>query len=60
LKQAPWAWFHHFNSFLQPHGFVCSHADPSVFIARTDSHILVLHLYADDIVLIGNSEAMPQ
>ena len=58
LKQAPRAWVHRFNSFLLSHGFVCSHADPSIFVARTDSHILVLLLYVDDIVLTSNSEAM--
>ena len=29
-----------------------------MFITRTDSYVLVLLLYVDDIVLIGNSEAM--
>ena len=60
LKQAPHAWFQSFSSFLLSHSFVRSHADPSIFIAHTYSHILVLLLYVDDIVLIGNSEAMLQ
>jgi len=29
-----------------------------MFIARTDSHILVLLLYVDDIVLTSNSKAL--
>ena len=57
-KEAPHAWFHHFSSFLLSRGFVCSHVDPLMFIARTESHILVLHPYVDDIVLIGNYEGM--
>ena len=52
------AWFHHYSSFLLSHGFMCSHADPSMFISYTDSLILVLLLYVDDIVQTGNSEAM--
>jgi len=60
LKQALRAWFHHFSRFLLSHGFVCSHADPSMFISRTDSRILVLLLYVDNIILTGNSEVVLQ
>lgn len=58
LKQAPRAWFHRFNSFLLSHGFVCGSADPSMFVLRTGSHILVLLLYADDIILTGSSSML--
>ena len=51
LKPAPRAWFHCFRSFLLSHGFVCSNADPSMFFLCTSSHILVLLLYIDDIIL---------
>ena len=37
---------------------MCSNADPSLFVAHTDSHISVLLLYVDDILLTGNSDAM--
>jgi len=60
LKQAPRAWFYCFSIFLLSHSFVCSHVDPSMFISRIDSHILVLLLYVNDIILTGNSEAMLQ
>ena len=34
---------------------MCSNVDPYMFILRTSSHILVLLLYVDDIILIGCS-----
>jgi len=58
LQQAPHAWFHRFSSFLLSYAFFCSHANASMFIARTESHILVLLLYVDNIVLASNSDAM--
>jgi len=58
LRQAPWAWFRRFNSFLLSHGFVCSNADPFMFILYTGSHIFVLLLYVDDIILTDNSSSL--
>jgi len=58
LKQAPRAWFHRFSSFLLSHGFVCSTADPFMFVLCTGSHILVLLLYVDDIILTGSSTTL--
>ena len=55
LEQAPRAWFHRFNSFLLSHGFVCGNAYPSMFVLYTGSHILILLLYVDDIILTGSS-----
>ena len=34
LKQAPYAWFHHFSSFLLSYGFICRKVDNSVFVYR--------------------------
>jgi len=47
LKQVGQPWFHQFSRFLLSYGLVCSHADPSIFIACTDSHIFVL-LHVND------------
>ena len=60
LKHAPGACFQSFSNFLLYHSFVSSHADPSMFISRTDSRILVLLLYVDNIILTGNSEVVLQ
>ena len=58
LKQAPRAWFHRFSSFLISHGFVCSKSDSSMFIYRSSSHILILLLYVDDIILTGSHNGL--
>ncbi|KAK9060122.1 hypothetical protein SSX86_020826 [Deinandra increscens subsp. villosa] len=58
LKQAPRAWFHRLSSFLIHNGFLCSKADPSLFIFKRDACILYLLVYVDDLILTGNNEAI--
>uniref|UniRef100_A0A2N9H082 Uncharacterized protein n=1 Tax=Fagus sylvatica TaxID=28930 RepID=A0A2N9H082_FAGSY len=58
LKQAPRAWFDRFSSFLIDYGFFCSTADSSLFIYNHDSHILILLVYVDDIILIGSLDSL--
>ncbi|XP_071728268.1 uncharacterized mitochondrial protein AtMg00810-like [Rutidosis leptorrhynchoides] len=54
LKQAPRAWFHRLSIFLTRLGFVCSRADPSLFVFKRGSCIMYLLVYVDDIILTGN------
>jgi hypothetical protein len=58
LKQAPRAWFDRFNTFLLEYGFICSLADPSLFIFHSEHGLLVLLLYVDDMLLTGSTEAL--
>ncbi|KAI3765987.1 hypothetical protein L2E82_16034 [Cichorium intybus] len=58
LKQAPRAWFHRLSTFLLSHGFVCSLADPSLFVYARESCIMYLLVYVDDLILTGNSESV--
>ncbi|KAK9073343.1 hypothetical protein SSX86_007667 [Deinandra increscens subsp. villosa] len=55
LKQAPRAWFQRLSSFLLKNGFTCSKSDTSLFILKSDSCILYLLVYVDDLVLTGNN-----
>ncbi|CAL8156656.1 unnamed protein product [Prunus armeniaca] len=55
LKQAPRAWFQRLSSFLIRYGFLQSRANSSMFIFRNNSHMMVLLLYVNDIVLTGSS-----
>lgn len=55
LKQAPRAWFDKFSRFLLDYGFVCSKADPSLFVYHHNGDTLVLLLYVDDILLTGSN-----
>ena len=58
LKQAPRAWFDRFSSSLIDFGFFCSSADSSLFIYKCESHILILLVYVDDIILTGSSDSL--
>jgi hypothetical protein len=57
LKQAPRAWFDRLSSFLLSLRFFSSIANPSLFIHHSSFGILILLLYADDMVVTGNSPA---
>ncbi|KAJ9550336.1 hypothetical protein OSB04_014381 [Centaurea solstitialis] len=60
LKQAPRAWFHRLSTFLVANGFVCSRADPSLFVFKRDSCIMYLLVYVDDLILTGNQAPVIQ
>lgn len=53
LKQAPKAWFDILSSFLLHIGFHCCHSDPSLFIFKQNSIMLLMLIYVDDIILTG-------
>ena len=54
LKRAPRAWFDRLSEFLLALGFYCSIIDPSLFICHSQGGILILLLYVDDMVVIGD------
>ena len=58
LKQTPHAWFHHLSSFKVSRGFQCNKVGPSTFVCHKQSHILVLVLYIDNILLTNNNPAL--
>lgn len=58
LKQAPRAWFDKFSTFLLEYGFICSTADPSMFVYYHNGQTLVLLLYVDDIILTGSDPGL--
>ncbi|CAH9137156.1 unnamed protein product, partial [Cuscuta epithymum] len=55
LKQAPRAWFHRFSGFLLSQGFSQSKSDSSMFVFRTQTHVVYILLYVDDILITGSS-----
>lgn len=58
LKQAPWAWFNRFSSFIIRYGFIQSKVDHSLFVYRRDAELMVLLLYVDDIILTRNDSSL--
>nr|XP_019707515.1 uncharacterized protein LOC109506121 [Elaeis guineensis] len=57
LKQAPCVWFHRLSEFLLGLGFVASKTDSSLFILRTNSHVLYVLIYVDDILVTSNDSS---
>ena len=54
LKQAPRAWFAKFSSIISHLGYIASHYDFSLFLRRTDKGTILLFLYVDDMIIIGD------
>ena len=54
LKQAPRAWFAKFSSTISRLGYMANHYDFVLFLRRTDKGIILLLLYVDDMIIIGD------
>ena len=54
FKQAPRAWFEKFSIVIQSLGFVSGSHDSALFINCTDTGHIILSLYVDDMIIIGN------
>jgi ATP-binding cassette subfamily B (MDR/TAP) protein 1 len=56
LKQAPRQWYHKFHSFMLSQGYRRSDVDHCLYTKRaTDGSLLILVLYVDDMLIVGNS-----
>ena len=54
LKQAPRAWFVKFSSTIFRLGYTTSPYDSALFLHRTDKGTILLLLYVDDMIIIGD------
>jgi hypothetical protein len=54
LKQAPRLWFAKFSSTIAQIGFVSSPYDSALFIWRSDAGLILLLLYVDDMIIVGD------
>ena len=54
LKQIPRAWFGKFNQIVETFGMQKSKFDCSFFYKNSNSVIILLVVYVDDIVIIGS------
>nr|GEZ40805.1 hypothetical protein [Tanacetum cinerariifolium] len=50
LKQAPRAWYDELSNFLVSKGFSKGYIDPTLFITKHKGDILLVQIYADDII----------
>jgi histone deacetylase 1/2 len=57
LKQAPRAWSDKIRQYLVTSGFQTSNADISLYVKKTDHGIVVIIIYVDGLIIIGDSDA---
>lgn len=55
LTQTQCAWYHKFSFFLLNHGFQTSPRDASLFVLISGSHMRILLVYVDDIIVTDSS-----
>ena len=58
LKQAPWAWYDKMDNFIIAIGFSRCHSDPNVYTKKVGSHLIILILYVDDLILTGSDSKL--
>eukprot|EP01126_Amoeba_proteus_P061549 TRINITY_DN8274_c0_g1_i2.p1 TRINITY_DN8274_c0_g1~~TRINITY_DN8274_c0_g1_i2.p1 ORF type:complete len:107 (-),score=8.64 TRINITY_DN8274_c0_g1_i2:1092-1412(-) len=58
LKQAPCCWDKKFTETLRQNGFVQSTANPCVFMKHRNDGVLVIGMYVDDCLIVGNTGAI--
>jgi hypothetical protein len=54
LKKAPRAWYDKMDNFLIDTRFSRCHSDPNVYTKKVGSHLIILVLYVDDLILTGS------
>lgn len=60
LKQSPHTWYSEIDSFLQSTSWICSNADPNLYIFREGSSIILLLLYVDNLLITDNDTSLIQ
>lgn len=55
LKQAPRDWYAKMDSYLLSQNFMRCKSDPNVYMMRTYDSLLLIVLYVDDLIIIGDS-----
>jgi Reverse transcriptase (RNA-dependent DNA polymerase) len=56
LKQSPRAWFDRFSKAMVGMGYQQINVDHTVFFKREEGHIMMLTVYVDDMIIIGDDE----
>ncbi|CAM8944166.1 unnamed protein product [Rhodiola kirilowii] len=58
LKQAPRAWYERMSEYLLAHGYERGKVDKTLFLLRTNKHLLIVQVYVDDIVFGSTSDEL--
>ena len=54
LKQSPRAWFGRFTNSMKAFGYQQSSSDHTIFIKYKEGKLIILIIYVDDMIVIGN------
>ncbi len=54
LKQSPWAWYAHVNTYLLQNGFEWNMVDTNVYVKRMGALFVAIALYGDDYIIVTN------
>ena len=60
LKKAPRAWYIKIDKYLNDQGFKRSSSDSNLYIKTTDSDIILLVIYVDDLIIARCSASLIQ
>ncbi|KAL0440932.1 UNVERIFIED_CONTAM: Retrovirus-related Pol polyprotein from transposon RE2 [Sesamum radiatum] len=60
LKQTPRAWYSRIDKYFMDRGFRRSLSEPTLYIKSQGTDTLIVSLYVDDLIYIGNNEKMIQ
>jgi hypothetical protein len=60
LKQAGRNWNQLLNKWFENHHFIRSQSDPCLYSFHSSSHIAIITIYVDDILITGNDSAFNQ
>ncbi|CAM8938926.1 unnamed protein product [Rhodiola kirilowii] len=58
LKQAPRVWYERLSEYLLAHGYERGKVDKTLFLLRTNKHLLIMQVYVDDIVFGSTSDEL--
>ena len=58
MKQAPRAWYNRIDAYLMDNGFDKCDGEPTLYIKENDGKIIIVVLYVDDLIFIGNEVSL--
>ena len=58
LKQAPRQWYERLNNFLLSHGYERGMIDKNLFIKKSNSEIILVQIYVDDIIFGATQDSL--
>ncbi|MCO5548313.1 hypothetical protein L7F22_001770 [Adiantum nelumboides] len=56
LKQEPRAWHDNIAKYLMRIGFCMSHIDHSLYVRQSNARFVLITIYADDLIIMGDNE----